>query len=97
MRKEYDFSAARKNPYAVQLKKPITIRLDQEYAQAYFAAYYALTEHGQPERGLAFIERWARRHPEDQQAQQVLQDRRRALGQPAPSTPMPRPPLPDLP
>jgi predicted DNA binding CopG/RHH family protein len=30
MRKEYDFSAARKNPYAVQLKKQITIRLDEE-------------------------------------------------------------------
>ena len=27
MRKEYDFSAARKNPYAAQLKKQITIRL----------------------------------------------------------------------
>ena len=30
MRKEYDFSAARKNPYATQLKKQITIRLDEE-------------------------------------------------------------------
>ncbi len=30
MRKEYDFSASRKNPYAAQLKKPVTIRLDQE-------------------------------------------------------------------
>ncbi len=30
MRKEYDFSAARKNPYAAQLKKQITIRLDDE-------------------------------------------------------------------
>jgi uncharacterized protein (DUF4415 family) len=29
MRKEYDFSAARKNPYAAQLKQPVTIRLDQ--------------------------------------------------------------------
>ena len=29
MRKEYDFSAAKKNPYAVQLKKQITIRLDE--------------------------------------------------------------------
>ena len=35
MRKEYDFSAARKNPYAVQLKKQITIRLDEE-SIAYF-------------------------------------------------------------
>lgn len=29
MRNEYDFSAARKNPYAAQLKKQITIRLDE--------------------------------------------------------------------
>lgn len=30
MRAEYDFSKAVKNPYAAQLKKQITIRLDQE-------------------------------------------------------------------
>ncbi len=30
MRQEYDFTAARKNPYAAQLKKQITIRLDEE-------------------------------------------------------------------
>jgi uncharacterized protein (DUF4415 family) len=35
MRKEYDFSSSRKNPYAAQLKKQITIRLDEE-AIAYF-------------------------------------------------------------
>lgn len=35
MRKEYDFSAARKNPYAARLKKQITIRLDEE-SIAYF-------------------------------------------------------------
>ena len=35
MRKEYDFTAARKNPYAAQLKKQITIRLDEE-SIAYF-------------------------------------------------------------
>ena len=29
MRKEYDFSKARRNPYARRLKKQITIRLDQ--------------------------------------------------------------------
>ena len=29
MRKEYDFSAARKNPYTAQFKKRITIRLDE--------------------------------------------------------------------
>ena len=35
MRKEYDFSQSRKNPYASQLKKQITIRLDED-AIAYF-------------------------------------------------------------
>jgi predicted DNA binding CopG/RHH family protein len=30
MREEYDFSAAKKNPYAALLKKQITIRLDEE-------------------------------------------------------------------
>ena len=35
MRKEYDFSTAKKNPYAAQLKKQITIRLDEE-SIAYF-------------------------------------------------------------
>jgi predicted DNA binding CopG/RHH family protein len=29
MRKEYDFSDARPNPYAKRLKKAVTIRLDQ--------------------------------------------------------------------
>src|ERR1700733_11390853 len=35
MRKEYDFSKSRKNPYAKQLKRQVTIRLDIE-AVAYF-------------------------------------------------------------
>ena len=29
MRKQYDFSKARKNPYAARLKQQITIRLDR--------------------------------------------------------------------
>ena len=35
MRKEYDFSAAKKTPYVAQLKKQITIRLDED-SIAYF-------------------------------------------------------------
>jgi len=35
MRKHYDFSKARKNPYAARLKKSITIRLDED-AIAFF-------------------------------------------------------------
>ena len=30
MREEYDCSKSKKNPYASQLKKPITIRLDED-------------------------------------------------------------------
>lgn len=30
MKNEYDFSNARKNPYASHLKKQVTIRLDEE-------------------------------------------------------------------
>jgi predicted DNA binding CopG/RHH family protein len=30
MRKQYDFAASRKNPYAAQLKKSVTIRLDED-------------------------------------------------------------------
>ena len=30
MKKEYDFSTARRNPYAKRLKKQVTIRLDEQ-------------------------------------------------------------------
>ena len=33
MRKEYDFSKGRKNPYAARLKQQVTIRLDQGTVQ----------------------------------------------------------------
>lgn len=35
MRKEYDFSASKKNPYAKRLKRQVTIRIDEETI-AYF-------------------------------------------------------------
>ena len=37
MRKEYDFSTARPNPYSKRLKKSITIRID-EWTVRYFKA-----------------------------------------------------------
>lgn len=43
MRKEYDFSKARRNPYAKRLKRSVTIRLD-EVTIAYFKALSAETE-----------------------------------------------------
>ncbi len=49
MRKEYDFSKSRKNPYAKQLKRQITIRLDTA-AVAYFKQMAA--ELGMPYQNL---------------------------------------------
>lgn len=37
MRKEYDFSKARKNPYASRLKRQVTIRMDEGTVE-YFKA-----------------------------------------------------------
>lgn len=37
MRKDYDFSKSKRNPYAQRMKKQITIRIDEE-AVAYFKA-----------------------------------------------------------
>ena len=37
MRREYDFSKGRRNPYAAKLKRPVTIRLD-EATIGYFKA-----------------------------------------------------------
>ena len=37
MRKKYDFTAAKKNPHTAQLKKQITILLDEE-STSYFKA-----------------------------------------------------------
>ncbi len=37
MKKEYDFSKAKKNPYAKLFKRPVTIRLDDEVIK-YFKA-----------------------------------------------------------
>jgi predicted DNA binding CopG/RHH family protein len=43
MRKEYDFTNARPNPYAKRLKRSVTIRLD-EATIAYFKRLAAETE-----------------------------------------------------
>jgi len=43
MRKKYDFSKARRNPYAKALKKQVTIRLDED-TLAYFKALADETE-----------------------------------------------------
>jgi len=43
MRKSYDFSKAKRNPYAKRLKRQITIRLDEDTLQ-YFKDLSAETE-----------------------------------------------------
>ena len=43
MRKQYDFSNAKKNPYAKRLKKPVTIRLDETTVE-YFKTLAEETE-----------------------------------------------------
>jgi len=43
MRKKYDFSKARRNPYAKRLKKQLTIRLDED-TLAYFRQLAEETE-----------------------------------------------------
>jgi uncharacterized protein (DUF4415 family) len=43
MRKRYDFSKARRNPYAARLKKQVTIRLDAD-TLAYFRQLAEQTE-----------------------------------------------------
>ncbi|MEO7966387.1 MAG: BrnA antitoxin family protein [Gemmatimonadaceae bacterium] len=43
MRKHYDFSQAKKNPYAKRLKRSVTIRLDDSTVE-YFKALAAETE-----------------------------------------------------
>lgn len=43
MRKHYDFSQAKKNPYAKRLKRSVTIRLDESTVE-YFKALAAETE-----------------------------------------------------
>jgi predicted DNA binding CopG/RHH family protein len=43
MRREYDFSKGRRNPYAAKLKRPVTIRLDEATIE-YFKAMAAESE-----------------------------------------------------
>jgi hypothetical protein len=74
------------------------ILLDPDYSMAYYAAFSALSETGQGERALAYLERWVNVHPEDAQARQMLEAQRTLMGRgPGPSRLVPRPPLPSLP
>jgi predicted DNA binding CopG/RHH family protein len=65
MRKEYDFSKSVKNPYAKQLKKQITIRIDEKTIE-YFRELAEKT--GMPYQSLmnSYLTDCARRHVEPQ-------------------------------
>ncbi len=74
------------------------IRLDPDYPNPVYAAYYALLDHGQRQRAEGYLERWADTHPQEAaQTRQMLGDKG------GPATPdtgasfMPRSPLPSLP
>jgi tetratricopeptide (TPR) repeat protein len=73
------------------------MQIDPEYAPAYRAAYSVLYEAGQRERGLQVLEQWANRHPEDQQARDLVEMHRRELGLGPGRMPAPPPSMPNLP
>ena len=73
------------------------IALDPNYNSAYYAAYYCLNQFGQHDRALGYIQRWVDGHPNDRQAQQMLEGARGKVTRPPSSQPLPRPPQPNLP
>ena len=73
------------------------IALDPNYNSAYYAAYYCLNQSGQHDRALAYIQRWVESHPNDTQAQQMLESARGRATRPPSGQPLPPPPQPNLP
>jgi len=74
------------------------IQADPEYANAYYAAFYALNQRGDLERALSYLDRWVARHPNDVQTRQMAQALRQQMNPNAPSggigQPLPKPQLP---
>jgi hypothetical protein len=73
------------------------ITLDPNYNLPYYGAYLGLWEHGQRERSLSYLERWVSSHPNDNQALQLLDSRRKEAGGAPLKVPALRPPVPNLP
>ncbi len=65
------------------------IQLDRENFYAYVAAYTTLSEQGQRERALSYLERWLQLHPEDNETRQMVEGQHGGA-----AVPLPRPPLP---
>ncbi len=72
------------------------IRTDPTYTMAYYAAYFTLSERGDKQRAMGYLERWVEANPNDAQAQQLLEQQRRAMGLAQPPAAI-RPPVPNLP
>jgi hypothetical protein len=73
------------------------IQLDPNYSMAYYAAFYALSESGERERALGYLERWVTAHPDDEQARRILEGQRLMMGTEPPRRLLPRPPMPTMP
>jgi tetratricopeptide (TPR) repeat protein len=52
------------------------ILLEPDYGQPYIGAYYLLRQAGQKERALVYLARWVESHPQDTQAEALLQAER---------------------
>jgi tetratricopeptide (TPR) repeat protein len=73
------------------------IQLEPGYTMAYYAAFYALSESGQREQAIAYLQRLVDARPDDPQARQMLESQRALLGGDLGSRRLlPRPPLPSL-
>ena len=71
------------------------MKLDPDYGQPYYSAYYTLRTAGQNERALQYLQRWLDGHPDDKQAAGVMQAERAQLGiRSAPKSPPTSMPLP---
>jgi tetratricopeptide (TPR) repeat protein len=69
-----------------------SMALDPNYNLPYYGAYLALWDHHERERALTYLELWVSRHPDDEQARQLLTTRRREVGggtMPVPGLPQP--------
>jgi len=71
------------------------VRIAPDYGMAYYAAYVTLSDAGQQEQATRWLERWVENNPGDAQGRQLLEQQRRAMGQP-PSVSQ-RPPVLQLP
>jgi tetratricopeptide (TPR) repeat protein len=73
------------------------IALDPNFVQPYYAAYVTLTQVGQRERALRYLERWLALHPDDAQVRALLEAERPSTGAGPRGSVLPPPPQVQLP